>query len=77
MTASDASETGGGVTFSRGLTEAGSCAARCAVRGDIVEPMEVESVLLVGLFDGISALRVAVDSLDWNVLEAHFGRVES
>ena len=68
VTASDASETGGGVTFSRGLTEAGSCAARCAVRGDIVEPMEVESVLLVGLFDGISALRVAVDSLDWNVL---------
>ena len=59
---------GGGVTFSRGLTEAGACAARCSVRGDIVEPLEVESVLTVGLFDGISALRVAVDSLGWNIL---------
>ena len=68
VTASDASEYGGGVTFSRGLTEAGACAARCSVRGDIVEPLEVESVLTVGLFDGISALRVAVDSLGWNIL---------
>ena len=68
VTASDASETGGGVTFSRGLTEAGCCAAQCPVRGDIVEPLEVNGVLTVGLFDGISALRVAVDSLGWNII---------
>ena len=68
VTASDASEYGGGVTFSRGLTEAGCCAAQCPVRGDIVEPLEVNGVLTIGLFDGISALRVAVDCLGWNVV---------
>lgn len=68
VTASDASEYGGGVTFSRGLTETGCCAAQCPVRGDIVEPLEVNGVLTIGLFDGISALRVAVDSLGWNVV---------
>lgn len=56
------------MTFSRGLTEAGSFAASCQIRGDVVEPLEVDSVLTIGLFDGISALRVAVDSLHWNVL---------
>lgn len=68
VTASDASEYGGGVTFSRGLTEAGGFAAQCHIRGDLVEPLEVESVLTIGLFDGISALRVAVDCLGWNIL---------
>ena len=58
----------GGVTFSRGLTEAGSFAAQCQIRGDVVEPLEVDSILTIGLFDGISALRVAVDALNWNIL---------
>ena len=66
VSASDASEYGGGVTVSRGLTEAGSMAASCAIRGDVVEPNEVPAVLSVGLFDGISALRVALDALQWN-----------
>lgn len=44
------------------------CASRCAVRGDVVEPTEVTSVLSIGLFDGIGALRVAIDCLGWNCL---------
>lgn len=68
VTASDASEFGGGVTMSTGLTESGSVAAGCSIRGDVLEPIEVTSVLAVGLFDGIAALRVAMDVLGWNVL---------
>lgn len=68
VTASDASEYGGGVTMSRGLTESGVFAAGCSVRGDVVEPLEITSVLAVGLFDGIAALRVAMDVLGWNVI---------
>ena len=67
LTASDASETGGGVTFSTGVTPAGAMAAGCSVRGDIVEPDDVTAVLTVGLFDGIGALRVAADALNWHV----------
>lgn len=65
VTASDASEYGGGVTFSTGLSEFGVAASKCLVRGDVVEPTEVTDVLSVGLFDGIAALRVAIDCLDW------------
>eukprot|EP00438_Fugacium_kawagutii_P012482 Skav236404 [mRNA] locus=scaffold1702:160390:164016:- [translate_table: standard] len=65
VTASDASEYGGGVTFSTSLTEFGVSASRCLVRGDVVEPAEVHHVLSIGLFDGIAALRVAIDCLDW------------
>eukprot|EP00438_Fugacium_kawagutii_P033542 Skav210141 [mRNA] locus=scaffold268:21657:25180:+ [translate_table: standard] len=68
VTASDASEYGGGVTMSRGLTEGGVIAAGCSVRGDVIEPIEETSVLAIGLFDGIAALRVAMDALGWNVL---------
>lgn len=67
VTASDASQSGGGVTVSTGLTPAGVVASKCSLRGDIVEPADVPSVLTIGLFDGIGALRVAVDSLGWNV----------
>ena len=72
VTASDASTTGGGVTMSAGLTPAGCVAASCPVRGDLVEPSDVTSVLTVGLFDGIGALRVAADVLGWNVV-GHVG----
>ena len=67
VTASDASTTGGGVTASVGLSPEGAVASACKVRGDIVEPADLPSVLTVGLFDGIGALRVAADSLGWNV----------
>eukprot|EP00438_Fugacium_kawagutii_P004839 Skav221060 [mRNA] locus=scaffold3118:62102:67689:+ [translate_table: standard] len=67
VTASDASEYGGGVTRSQGLTERGVFAASCDIRGDVPEPLEVISVFAVGLFDGVGALRVAMDTLGWNV----------
>ena len=67
VTASDASTTGGGVTASVGLTPVGCVASTCDVRGDIVEPSDLPSVLTIGLFDGIGALRVAADCLGWCV----------
>ena len=67
VTASDASEYGGGVTASSSLTPAGTVAANCPIRGDIMEPMDMATVLTIGLFDGIGALRVACDALGWNV----------
>eukprot|EP00438_Fugacium_kawagutii_P014128 Skav213974 [mRNA] locus=scaffold2200:265560:270087:+ [translate_table: standard] len=67
VTASDASESGGGVTVSSRLTPAGHVACNCPVRGDIVEPSDVTQVLTIGLFDGIGALRTAADVLGWNV----------
>ena len=68
VTASDASESGGGVTASSGLTPMGMIASTCKVRGDLLEPSDISGVLTIGLFDGISALRVAADALSWNVL---------
>ena len=68
VTASDASERGGGVTASAGLTPMGMIASTCSVRGDLLEPSDISGVLTIGLFDGIAALRVATDSLGWNVL---------
>ncbi|CAL1141087.1 unnamed protein product, partial [Cladocopium goreaui] len=68
VTASDASTTGGGVTASNKLSPAGCVAAQCPVRGDVVEPTDITGVLTVGLFDGISGLRVAADVLGWNVM---------
>eukprot|EP00438_Fugacium_kawagutii_P009601 Skav222519 [mRNA] locus=scaffold2265:359570:365510:- [translate_table: standard] len=62
VTASDASTQGGGVTVSSGLTNAGQIAACCSLRGDVVEPNDSCSILTIGLFDGIGALRVAADS---------------
>lgn len=63
LTASDASEEGGGFCISNGVTALGAHAASCSIRGDIPEPEDCVMVLTVGLFDGIAALRVAADSL--------------
>ena len=63
VTASDASSTGGGITASKGLSCLGCMASNQTVRGDVVEPSEVASVLTIGLFDGMGALRVAADSI--------------
>eukprot|EP00438_Fugacium_kawagutii_P022785 Skav228490 [mRNA] locus=scaffold1092:243812:246136:- [translate_table: standard] len=68
VSASDASSTGGGITISTGVSPAGTVAAQCAVRGDVVEPADVTQVLSVGLFDGVAALRMATDVLGWNVV---------
>ena len=90
ITASDASELGGGVTASSQLTPMGVAASSCTVRGDLVEPEDLPTVLTIGLFDGIAALRVAADALGWcvaghisveksveaqRVVESHFAQV--
>eukprot|EP00438_Fugacium_kawagutii_P012216 Skav203377 [mRNA] locus=scaffold3573:2116:5712:- [translate_table: standard] len=67
VTASDASTTGGGVTVSQRVTAQGAIAAQCDIRGDVVEPVDLPQVLTVGIFDGISGLRVATDVLGWSV----------
>ena len=63
VTASDASMDGGGICISRGLTPYGAAAALSTVRGDIPELHDFCQVLSIGLFDGISALRVSLDVL--------------
>ena len=63
VTASDASETGGGFCVSRGLTPMGVHASHCCIRGDVPEIEDHIQVLTVGLFDGIGALRVCADAL--------------
>ena len=63
VTASDASTTGGGVCVSRGLSAYGLAASLSQVRGDIPEDLALTQVLCIGLFDGIGALRVALDAL--------------
>lgn len=63
VTASDASESGGGFCISNGLTPMGVHAAGCQVRGDMPEVEDHVQVLSVGLFDGIGALRVGCDVL--------------
>jgi len=63
VTASDASEQGGGFCVSDGLSPMGVHAAQCHVRGDLPEVEDFVQVLTVGLFDGIGALRVAADVL--------------
>ena len=60
VTASDASTSGGGVCVTRGLTP---YAAEGMVRGEQYEEPGQIQVLSVGLFDGVSALRVALDGL--------------
>ena len=63
VTVSDASTTGGGFCVSRGLTPYGAAAAVSYVRGDCPEEHDFQQILTIGLFDGISGLRVAIDAL--------------
>ena len=63
ITASDASSSGGGITRSVGLTPYGHAASLSNARGDIPEELDCSQVLSVGLFDGIGALRVALDAI--------------
>ena len=64
VTASDASTSGGGVVASRSLSPYGVAASSAAVRGDLPEEHDYTQILSVGLFDGIAALRVALDCLE-------------
>lgn len=63
VSASDASTTGGGLVVSRGLSPFGQAASLSTVRGDLPEAHDFCQVLCVGLFDGISGLRCAMDAL--------------
>ena len=68
VTCSDASTTGGGVCRSEGLTPLGSLAAQGELRGQKPLPLVEHGVLVIGLFDGIGAIRVAMDLQDVEVL---------
>lgn len=63
VTASDASTLGGGICKRRGVTPYGLAASLSSVRGEIPEEGDLTSILSIGLFDGIGALRVALDAL--------------
>ena len=68
VTCSDASTSGGGVCCSKGLTSVGHMASLGELRGRMANSISEHSVLLIGLFDGIGALRVAMDLQETYVL---------
>ena len=72
VTCSDASTTGGGICASVGLTPSGVLASSGRLRGECPEVQHELRVLTIGLFDGIAALRVAMDLLEVDVL-GHIG----
>lgn len=63
VTASDASETGGGLTRSVGLTCFGVQASKALVRGELPDEEADQGLLAISAFDGIGSLRVALDIL--------------
>eukprot|EP00435_Cladocopium_sp_Y103_P015411 s1282_g3.t1 len=63
VTASDASEQGGGLCASVGLTSWGSKASQGTVRGERFEDFKEMGLLVVSLFDGVGTLRVCLDAL--------------
>lgn len=63
VTCSDASSGGGGLCATAGTTPMGHAIASGALRGDHPEPRMDGGILAIGLFDGIGALRVALDTL--------------
>ena len=61
VTCSDASLTGGGVCRSVRLTSVGALAVKGKLRGEEPGQAEAFQVFVIGLFDGIGALRVAME----------------
>ena len=61
VTCSDASSSGGGICCSVGLSGIGALVEKGGVRGEVPQPLAEHQLLVIGLFDGIGALRVAVD----------------
>ena len=64
VTASDASESGGGLVCSSGLTKFGLGASQGLVRGPSLPEEPPAALLAISCFDGIGALRVSLDVLD-------------
>ena len=82
VTCSDASMSGGSVCASVAPTLLGASVAQGALRGELADQHGDMSVLVVGLFDGLGALRVAVELLGVPVIgyvsvekQAHARRV--
>ena len=68
VTCSDASTTGGGICASLRTTDVGVMVAQGGLRGEIPEPVCEGGILAIGLFDGIGALRVALELLNVPVI---------
>ena len=68
VTCSDASESGGGACVSAAVTSLGEHVAYGSLRGEHPETRTGNAVLSVGLFDGIGALRVALEALEVHVI---------
>ena len=68
VTCSDASSSGGGICASVSTTATGSLMAEGDLRGEEPEPRIDGAVLAIGLFDGIGALRVALELIGVPVL---------
>eukprot|EP00438_Fugacium_kawagutii_P012392 Skav215497 [mRNA] locus=scaffold165:781686:787326:- [translate_table: standard] len=68
VTCSDASSTGGGICASVGLTHLGEEVSTGGLRGEANSGRDCNAVLSIGLFDGVGALRVALDALGVPVL---------
>ena len=75
VTASDASQVGGGLCCSTGLTSFGLKASEAQVRGERFEDFEEGGLLVVSVFDGIGSLRIALDAIGVEV--AGYVSVES
>ena len=67
VTCSDASQQGGGICASGSLTPLGQVVAQGALRGEVPESGDL-TVFSLGLFDGIGALRVALELINVKVL---------
>ena len=67
-TASDASLLGGGVCATEGVSTLGEAVAALPVRGDSLCEIPDEGVVVLSLFDGISAARVALEVIRSRVL---------
>jgi len=67
VTCSDASQQGGGICASGPLTPFGQVVAQGALRGEVPESGDL-AVFSLGLFDGIGALRVALELINVKVL---------
>ena len=63
VTASDASNLGGGICASSGITSLGDSVASAEFRGESLVDVPEGGVVCIGLFDGISAMRVALESI--------------
>eukprot|EP00438_Fugacium_kawagutii_P016937 Skav234517 [mRNA] locus=scaffold2162:214817:223139:- [translate_table: standard] len=63
VTCSDASTTGGGICCSVQTTALGAAVSEGSLRGEHPQLQEDPGVLCIGLFDGIGALRVALEVL--------------